>query len=334
MDPDTNTNAFLASQSPAALVKEPLRMRARSIVEADWFRNAILAVIIFNAICLGLDADNEFHEQWGPLLSKVDLIVTVIFVVEIALKLFAERAAFWKSGWNIFDFVIVALTVLVGIGEMGSELSVFRVLRVLRVVRVFRVFRLFGVLPALRRVVDALFKAIPGISAIIAVLGLLFYVGAVMTTDLFGGEAPEHFGSIGGSMFTLFQVMTGDGWSDVVRTLLPKHPWAGWGFFIPFIVLTSFAVLNLFIAVIVEALQQGQAEALAEKQEQMKTELEGEIQDVETQIQGVGEQQSEIAEDIDEIEAAQKRAETERAEILMMLKALRDEVAALRAERK
>jgi voltage-gated sodium channel len=321
-------SAGVALDANAAAGETPLRQKARRIVEAEWFRNAILGVIVFNAICLGLDTDEGVRSQYGPLLEAIDWVITVIFVVEIGLKLFAERKAFFKSGWNIFDFTIVGVTLLAGIGQMGSEISVLRVLRVMRVVRVFRVFRLFGVLPALRRVVDALFKAIPGISAIMAVLGLLFYVGAVMTTDLFGDEDPEHFGSIGNSMFTLFQVMTGDGWSDVVRPLLPAHPWAGWGFFIPFIVLSSFAVLNLFIAVIVEALQEGQAAEFEEKQEQLKTE----ISETREDIHDVEEAQTEIAEDIDEIEAAQRRAETERAQILESLNALRAEVTALRRD--
>jgi voltage-gated sodium channel len=329
MDSDKIPSASLVSNLNAN-VTPTWRVRARAIVEADWFRNAILAVIVLNAVCLGLDTDDGVHNQCGAVLDMIDLVVTVIFVLEIGLKLYADRMAFFRSGWNIFDFTIVGVTVLAGVGQMGSEISVLRALRVLRVVRVFRVFRLFGVVPALRRVVDALFKAIPGIGAIMAVLALLFYVGAVMTTDLFGDEQPEHFGSIGSSMFTLFQVMTGDGWSEVVRELLPNHPWAGWGFFIPFIVLSSFAVLNLFIAVIVEALQEGQAEAAEQNRLELKAELKGEIQEVEGHLQDVGEQQTGIAEDIDEIEAAQQRAEQERAEILMMLKALREEVAALR----
>ncbi|MDX2233467.1 MAG: ion transporter [Hyphomonadaceae bacterium] len=304
----------------------PLRVKAFDLVHSDSFRNAILGVIIFNAICLGLDTDRTMHTEFGGLLAAVDTLVTVIFAGEILLKLYADRGAFWKDGWNVFDFIVVALSILL-LGS-NSEISVLRVFRLVRVVRVIRVFRLFGVVPALRRVVDALFAAIPGMSAIIAVLVLLFYVAAVITTDIFGAEAPTQFGSIGASIFTLFQIMTGDGWSDVVRDLMSRHWWA-WMFFIPFIVLTSFAVLNLFIAVIVDALQSEQAQALADA----KTELAADITEVRTELEGeIEEAQEEISEDLSQIEAAQVKAADERAEIMDSLAALRAEIAALRAE--
>lgn len=313
-----------AAQAPPA--DAALRAKVSAFVHSEPFRNAILGVIILNAICLGLDTDRNLHTSFGALLAGVDMLVTAIFVGEIALKLYADRGAFWKDGWNVFDFIVVAFSVML----MGSnsEISVLRAFRLVRVIRVIRVFRLFGVVPALRRVVDALFKAIPGMSAIIAVLALLFYVAAVITTDLFGSDAPEQFGSIGASIFTLFQIMTGDGWSDVVRNVMVRHPWA-WLFFIPFIVLTSFAVLNLFIAVIVDALQAEQAQALEDTREalsadisEVRTELEGEIEVAQT----------EISENLDDIEAAQEKAADERAAIIDSLAALRAEIAGLRAQ--
>lgn len=316
--------SFLAS-APAAGVGETSRARVSRIVHSQAFRNAILGVIVFNAICLGLDTDGEFHDRWGPVLAVIDALVTAIFVAEVGLKLFADRSAFWRDGWNVFDFVIVSLSVLL----IGSEVTVLRVFRLVRIVRVLRVFRLFGVVPAMRRVVDALFKAIPGISAIMAVLALLFYVAAVITTDLYGQVAPEQFGSIGASIFTLFQIMTGDGWSEVVRTVMKRDPMA-WLFFIPFIVLTSFAVLNLFIAVIVDALQAEQAQVL----EDTKNELAAGLGEVREEQETIEETQVEISQDLDTIEAAQMQAAGERAEIMAALTALRAEVAALRNERR
>jgi voltage-gated sodium channel len=322
-EPETLVPAQAAA--PAKPGQWPLaRVKVHQLVHSDSFRNAILGVIILNAICLGLDTDRSLHSHYGGLLQAIDLLVTAIFAWEIALKLYADRMSFFKDGWNVFDFIIVTLTILM----IGSEVSVLRVFRLVRVVRVLRVFRLFGVVPALRRVVDALFTAIPGMSAIIAVLGLLFYVAAVITTDLFATEMPDKFGSIGSSIFTLFQIMTGDGWSDVVRELMVRHPWA-WLFFVPFIVLTSFAVLNLFIAVIVDALQVEQAQALVEA----KNKIESELADVRTDLEGeIEEAQEEISQDLDEIEAAQKAAASERAAIMESLTALRAEMAALRAK--
>lgn len=296
-----------------------LRAKVGQFVNSDAFRNAILVIIVINAICLGLDTDKAIHGLYGQLLFQIDMIITAIFVWEVAMKLYVDRMSFFKDGWNVFDFIIVFASILV----IGSEVTVLRIFRILRVVRVLRVFRLFGVVKEMRRVVDALFKAIPGMSAIIAVLGLLFYVSAVITTDIFGAEEPALFGSIGASIFTLFQIMTGDGWSDVVRLLGDHHPWA-WAFFVPFIVLTSFAVLNLFIAVIVDALQNEQAQAL----EEAKEELGAEIDEAKKELEGGID---EVSAEIQDIEDAQAVAARERAQILEMLAAMRAEIGELRA---
>lgn len=301
-----------------------LRGKIGQFVHSDPFRNAILVIIIINAICLGLDTDKAINAQFGQLLSQIDMIVTAIFVWEISMKLYADRAAFFKDGWNIFDFVIVVASVLM---ITSQWISVLRIFRVMRVVRVLRVFRVFGFVKQLRRVVDALFKAIPGMSAIIAVLALLFYVSAVITTDLFGEEAPEHFGSIGASIFTLFQIMTGDGWSDVVRGVGDHHPWA-WAFFVPFVVLTSFAVLNLFIAVIVDALQTEQAQALEETLEESEAKLGAEISEAKKELEG---EIDEVSGNIQDIEDAQVVAARERAQILQAIAELRAEMREMRA---
>lgn len=289
-----------------------LRARVRRIVNAEWFRSAILGVIVFNAICLGLDTDKGIHRAFGPLLDRIDLIVTGIFVVEIGMKLYAERWSFFRHGWNIFDFVIVGISL---VALFVSDSSTAGAISILRVLRIFRVFRLFGALPALRRVVDALFKSIPGISAIVAVLGLLFYVCAVMSTQLFGDRFPDQFGDIPTSLFTLFQLMTLDGWSgEIARPVLEVFPWAGL-FFFPFIFFASFAILNLFIAVIVEALQQEQSE----KTQEVKDELSEEIEETKDELH-------------EEIEDVQEKAADDRAEILAAIHALKAEIVDLKAQ--
>lgn len=240
-------------------VADELRLRARNLVNSAWFTRSVLGVILFNAFLLGLDADVRTHASFGGLIGVFDALVTAVFVIELGLKLFAYRLEFLRSGWNVFDIAVVLISL---IPDAGAFL-------VLRVLRVFRVVRVFSVMPALRRVIDALLKAIPGMGAILAVLSVLFYVTAVMATTLFSGETSpeihEMFGSVPQSSFTLFQIMTLDGWSsEVVRVVMARHPWA-WVFFIPFIVLTSFAVLNLFIAVIVQSLQEEHEQHLKEK---------------------------------------------------------------------
>lgn len=213
-------------------------------VESAAFRNFIMTLIVINAITLGLETypyEGEWFEVWMPMIDRV---IVGIFVIEILLKLVAYRHRFFLSGWNWFDLFVITISVLPAAGG-------FSVLRALRIVRAFR---LFSVMPDLRKVVEALLRAIPGMGAVIAVLGLMFYVSAVMATKLYGEAVPERFGTLGDSAFTLFQVMTLEGWADVARSAMETHPWA-WIFFVVFIVLTSFAVLNLFIAIIVDSLQ-------------------------------------------------------------------------------
>lgn len=217
----------------------------KSFVESAPFRNFIMTLIVINAITLGLETypyEGEWFTTWLPML---DTVIVGIFVVEILLKLVVYRHRFFLSGWNWFDLGVIVISILPTAGG-------FSVLRALRIVRAFR---LFSVMPDLRKVVEALLRAIPGMGAVIAVLGLMFYVSAVMATKLYGDAVPERFGTLADSAFSLFQVMTLEGWaSDVAMPVMETHPWA-WIFFVVFIVLTSFAVLNLFIAIIVDSLQ-------------------------------------------------------------------------------
>ncbi|MEM7653926.1 MAG: ion transporter [Pseudomonadota bacterium] len=224
-----------------------LRGRVQRLVESQWFQFGIMGVILVNAVALGLETSGVVMGAVGPLLMIVDVASLTIFVIEIALKLFAYRLAFFRQAWNIFDFLIVAVTLMPFLGQSVS---------VLRALRILRAFRLMSMVPKMRVVVQALVVAIPGMSSILALLSLVFYVFAVMATKLFGEAFPEWFGTIGSSLYTLFQVMTLESWSmGIVRPVMDVFPLA-WLYFIPFILLTTFAVLNLFIAVVVDAMQE------------------------------------------------------------------------------
>lgn len=217
----------------------------KNIVESRSFNALITFVIVVNAITLGLETSPRAMETAGPLLLTIDAGALWTFTIEIALKLWVHRARFFRGGWNVFDFAIVAIAWLPAAGPLS----------VLRALRIMRVLRLVSVVPQMRTVVGALFKALPGMGSILAVLVLVFYVAAVMATKLFGGAFPEWFGSIGASMFSLFQIMTLESWSmGIVRPIMDVHPGA-WLFFVPFIVMTTFTVLNLFIALIVNSMQ-------------------------------------------------------------------------------
>lgn len=225
------------------------------IVESTRFQRVIIAVIIVNAVTLGLETSPTVMAHAGGFLLALDRAALLVFVVEIIMKLIVYRRRFFSSGWNVFDFTIVAIT----LAPTGEGLQVLRSLRILRALR------LISVVPSMRKVVSALLKAIPGMGSVVTLLLLVFYVASVMTTKLFGNDFPDWFGTIGASFYTLFQIMTLESWSmGIARPVMEAHPYA-WIFFVLFILLTSFAVLNLFIAIVVDAMSE------VEQEEQTKT---------------------------------------------------------------
>lgn len=216
----------------------------RRIVESSRFQNFITAVIAINAVILGLETSPTVMNAMGSTLHVLDQLAVAIFVIELLMKLAVYRLAFFKRAWNIFDFTIVAITLM----PAGQGVSVLRALRILRA------FRLISTVPSMRKVVEALMRAIPGMISVLTLLSLVFYVSAVMATKLFGEGFPEWFGTIGESLYSLFQIMTLESWSmGIVRPVMESYPLA-WLFFVPFILITTFAVLNLFIAIVVDAM--------------------------------------------------------------------------------
>ena len=226
--------------------------KVAEFVESKFVTFGITVLILINAVTLGMETDKELSAQVGAVLHWIDRTILIIFSIEIALKFYAYRLKFLRSGWNVFDLLIVAIAWM----PTNGALSVLRTLRILRVLR------LISVVPQMRRVVSAIGYSIPGMVSVISVLGLIFYVSAVLATRLFGTypdpNMQEWFGSIGASAYTLFQIMTLESWSmGVVRPTMDLFPWA-WTFFLPFIIITSFAVLNFFIGIIVDSMQTAQ----------------------------------------------------------------------------
>jgi len=223
-----------------------LRERLATVLESTKFNNLILGVILFNAILMGMETSDTIMTHAGGLVHLLDKICLVIFVVELLAKLWTYGLRFFRSGWNVFDMIIIGIALL----PDSQGLSVLRGLRVLRVLRVV------SIAPSLRRVVEGLLKALPGMASVFLLMGILFYIAAVMATQLYGDEFPDRFGDLAGSALTLFQVMTMEGWADgVVRPVMEIHPYA-WLFFIPFIFATSFAVMNLLVGLIVNSMQE------------------------------------------------------------------------------
>ncbi len=224
----------------------PWRITLGRWCESERVQRVVVAVIVVNAIVLGLATDAGIMASYGGLLHLLDKACLAFFVAELGLRLLAFGRSFWRSGWNVFDAVVVGIALVPGSGPLA----------VLRSLRVLRVLRLLTEVPQLRRVVAAFLHAIPGLLGVMAVMSIFFYTGAVLATTLFGGTHPQWFGSIGASLYTLFQVMTLESWSmGIVRPVMESHPYA-WIFFVPFIIVATFTILNLFIGIIVSTMQE------------------------------------------------------------------------------
>jgi voltage-gated sodium channel len=222
-----------------------MRDRLASILALPIVERIVIALILVNAVTLGLETSPAAMAAMGPLLIALDRAILAVFVIEIAARLYVHRLAFFRDPWSVFDLAVVAIAIAPATGSLS----------VLRALRILRVLRLITVIPSLRRVVGAMIGAIPSMGSIGLLLLLVYYVSAVMATKLFGGTHPELFGSLGASTYTLFQVMTFDDWSGgVAKPILEQHPYAML-FFVPFILLSAFIALNLFIGVIVSAIE-------------------------------------------------------------------------------
>ena len=223
-----------------------LRQRLDRWLESAPVHNSLIALILVNAVILGLETSPSLMAAWGSWLSAADRAILGVFVIEIALRLYVNRLTYFRDPWNVFDFTVVANALVPASGPLA----------VLRALRILRVLRLITLVPSMKRVVGGLLSALPGLTSVMGIICIIFYVAAVIATKLFAADFPALFGDLGKSAFTLFQVMTLEGWAmEVVRPVMAVYP-SSWIFFLIFILASTFTLLNLFIAVIVNAINQ------------------------------------------------------------------------------
>ena len=247
-----------------------LRLRLGAFLASARVQQFIIGLIVINAVLMGLETSPALMAQYGNTLLAFDRAILVVFVLEIALRLYVHRAAFFRDPWSLFDFAVVGIALIPASGPFA----------VLRALRVLRVLRMLTMVPSMRRVVGALLSAIPGLSSIALVLLLVFYVFAVIATHLFGAAFPDWFGHLGRSLYTLFQIMTLESWSmGIARPVMEVAPFA-WIFFVIFILFATFTMLNLFIAIIVNAMQtfnEGEHQSTVEAVEQVGQSIEHQL---------------------------------------------------------
>ena len=235
----------------------------QTILESAGVRKFITAVILFNAVILGLETSDMAMAKAGLLIGFLDRMCLAIFVLELVLKLLVYRLRFFRDGWNIFDFSIVAVSLV----PAAQSLSVLRSLRILRILRVV------SVAPRLRRVVEGFITALPGMASVFLLMGIIFYIGSVISTQLFSTDFPQWFGSLAQSAYSLFPIMTLESWSmGIVRPVMEVYPYA-WAFFVLFIMVTTFAVVNLLVGLIVNSMQDAHSEEADQKTDTYRDEV-------------------------------------------------------------
>ena len=251
-----------------------LRARLGAILDRTDVQYAIIAVIVFNAIILGMETSATLMAAAGPLIITLDRLCLGIFTVELLAKLYARGPAFFRNGWNLFDLAVVGISYV----PESAGLSVLRALRILRVLR------LLSAVPRLRRVIEGLFQALPGMASVFALMALIFYIASVIATKLFGAAFPAWFGTLGLSAYSLFQIMTLESWSmGIVRPVMEIYPYA-WVFFVPFILVTTFAVVNLVVGLIVNSMQDAHAEEEVAATEEYREEILRRLETIERKL--------------------------------------------------
>lgn len=241
----------------------PTREQIKNWVESPKISNFIIGVILLNAVVLGLETMPRVMAGAGGFITLLDRACLMVFVAELAAKLYGQGWRFFRNGWNIFDAVIVGIALVPG----AQSISALRALRILRVLRVI------SVAPRLRRVVEGFITALPGMGSVFLLMAIIFYIGAVIATKLFAASFPEWFGSLGRSAYSLFQIMTLESWSmGIVRPVMVVYPHA-WAFFVPFILITTFAVVNLLVGLIVNSMQDAHHEESEERTDTYREEV-------------------------------------------------------------
>jgi voltage-gated sodium channel len=233
---------------------------AQRIVDSRWFEPAMIGLIIFNGVLIGLETSHAFMERYDRLLHLGNDIILAIFIIEALLKLTAVAPRFslyFGNGWNLFDFTVILASLIPATEEFAL---------VARLVRVLRVLRLISTVPQLRLIVATLVRSIPSMGHVILLMSIILYIYAVTGFHLFHEHDEEHWGTLGAALLTLFQMVTLEGWVDVMDIAMEAMPWS-WIYFVTFILIGTFIVLNLFIAIVINNLDASKAAELEELRE-------------------------------------------------------------------
>ena len=236
-----------------------MKLFAQRVTNHAFFELFIIAIILINAVVLGLETSTDIVALYGDWLLLSSDIILGLFILEALLKMTAlapKINLYFKDGWNIFDFSVIVLSLLPATGELAM---------VARLARLLRVMRLISTIPELRLIVSTLIRSLPGMSHVIMLMGVIFYMYAVAGYHLFATHDPQHWGTLGLSLLTLFRVVTLEDWTDLMYTAMEMSSYS-WIYFVSFVVMGTFVIINLFIAVVLNNLDEAKQEQLKELQ--------------------------------------------------------------------
>ncbi|MDJ0957303.1 MAG: ion transporter [Arenicellales bacterium] len=265
-----------------------MREFCRKIVTNPWFDRTIIVLILLNAVVLGLETSPELVSRYGDTMILINQLVLAVFVLEAVMKITAVAPRFglyFGDGWNLFDFTIVVLSLIPATGEFAM---------IARLARLMRVMRLVSALPELRLIVATLIRSIPGFANVILLLSIIFYIYAVAGYHIFHEHDPVHWRNLGISLLTLFRVLTLEDWTDVMYTAMQLNPYS-WLFFVSFVVVATFVVINLFIAVVINNLE-------AAKQERLIRQGETTLDSAQRELRATQESLSKLASQLDRLQ--------------------------------
>ena len=237
------------------------RDHVKKFLEREATQRTIVGLIILNSVLIGLETSPAYMAAAGYYIDQIDRIILFVFVLEILFKLYAYRVGFFKNAWNLFDTVVILVSVIPSIGASFA---------VLRALRILRTLRLLKNIPKLKIIIESLLHSVPSIGWIGVLLLIVFYIFAVIGNNLFGETYPQYFGSLLGSLFTLFQIMTLESWaSGIARPVIMESPLASL-YFVIFILIATYTTLNIFIAIVVNTMNELHQKSITEEEENIK----------------------------------------------------------------
>ena len=240
-------------------------IQCQRLVDSKYFEPIIIAIIVANSLLLGMETSKTLEERFGDQMRLGNQVALSIFIIEAIIKMVAlapRSYRYFKDGWNVFDFIVIVAALIPATGQFAV---------IARLARLLRALRLISAVKELRLIINALVRSIPSVGHVMMLMGIIVYIYAIMGYHFFHVDDPQNWGSLGRSCLTLFNIITLEGWTEVMAVAMEINPYA-WIYFVSFVVVGTFVVINLLIAIIINNLDEAKLERLRELEEPVTAE--------------------------------------------------------------